>query len=97
MSKKDLAKVNLTLLKKLVSELEASTQRADGINRDNDLNEYITEMSRASGLAAGVAHEATALVHDIYALIRTSQSFTKEFGMDLLDQLLDPKGTGNAN
>jgi hypothetical protein len=65
-------KVDLTLLKKLVGELEASLQSADNV-LENDKNTYFVEMAKAAGLAAGLMQEASLLIMDIYAVANTNQ------------------------
>ena len=85
------AKVDLKLLKRLVGELEASLATAEGIKQDTeaaegDLEEYIVEMSKCAGLAAGVMAESTCLVGDIQAAIGHAQSPPK--GSDPLSKLL---------
>jgi len=71
------AKVDLTLLKKLVGELESSLGTAEGIKADkqdtSDLHDYVIEMSKCAGLAAGIMTEATMLIGDIGAVVRQSQ------------------------
>jgi hypothetical protein len=72
-------KVNLDLIKKLVSELEKSVETADSISTEdnaNDVVEYIAELARASGLAGVVMQEAHMLVKDLYTLVRLVQGPT---------------------
>jgi hypothetical protein len=66
------AKVNLDLLKRLVSELEKSLDAADAISSDPDANSYVTELARASGLASVIMQESSMLVKDVYILIQQS-------------------------
>ncbi len=90
-------KVDLTLLKKLVGELEISLQAAEEEKVDQDHNEYVVEMSKAAGLAAGVMQESSLLIMDIHGLIygSTTNASTKN---DLLDKILGPlKGGGTTN
>lgn len=84
------AKVDLKLLKRLVGELEASLATAEGIKADaeaadGDVQEYIVEMSKCAGLAAGVMAESTCLVGDIQSAIGHAQSPAKA---DPLSKLL---------
>ena len=69
-------RVDLTLLKRLMAELENSLDTAKGINTDvdSDMNEYVIEMSKAAGLCAGLMQEASCLVLDIAEQVRTSQT-----------------------
>lgn len=80
-------KVDLTLLKKLVGELETSLATVDSINTDTnpDVNELTVEASKAAGLAAGVMRESSSLILDIDDLVRGSQSPKPK--SDLLDKL----------
>lgn len=92
------AKVDLTLLKRLVGELESTLATAEGIKADTDSKdsetEYVVEMQKAAGLAAGVMTEATLLVGDIAVAVR-SQSATAE--KDPLAKILGAiKGNGGG-
>ena len=68
-------KVDLTLLKKLVGELENTLNTADGIKKSGspsnstNVNDYIVEMSKATGLATGVMQEAAMLIMDIGSFV----------------------------
>ena len=92
-----LDKVDLDLLKKLVSELEASLTAAEGIKeRKDNVKDYIVELSKAQGLAAGVMKESSLLIMDIQALVSSVQAPSSKG--DLISQLLGPlKGGGNTN
>ena len=71
------AKIDLKLLKKLMAELEVSLANAEGIKKDaqpdDDSSDYIVELSKSVGLAAGVIAESTALVGDIQLAVHASQ------------------------
>lgn len=71
------SKIDLLLLKKLVGELESTLATAEGIKADSqdtqDITDYVVEMQKAAGLAAGVMTEAGLLVGDIAASVRASQ------------------------
>jgi hypothetical protein len=69
MPKQEQARVNLDLLKKLVSELEKSLETADSIS-NADVTSHIAELARASGLAGVIMQESGMLVKDIYTLIK---------------------------
>ena len=96
MSKKT-DKVNLDLLKKLVSELEKSLEVASLIEpSESSAMEYITEMARASGLAGVVMQEANLLVKDIYTLVRlasTPSPVAEADVMSEIDKILGSPGT----
>jgi hypothetical protein len=79
-------KVDLDLLKRLVAELEISLNTAYGIKTDlkSEKEEYVIEMSKATGLASGVMTEAALIVGDIQHLL--TQPGSKS--MDLLDKIM---------
>ncbi len=91
-------KVDLTLLKRLVAELEATLNTAEGIQTDvaSDKIEFIVEANKATGLAAGIMMEAGLLMNDIQTLMQgTGTSASKA---DFLEKLLGSlKGPGNTN
>ncbi len=88
-------KVDLTIVKRLLAELEATLATAEGINTDvnADKVEYVVEMNKATGLAAGVMTEAGLLMGDIQSLIQGAGSSTTK--ADFLEKLLGSlKGPG---
>ena len=92
-------KVDLTLLKQLVSELETTMAAADLMPADTATatNDYVIEVSKAIGLASGVVLEASMLVSDIQVIIKkaSSPSPSKEDGLKgLLDMLKGSKIDG---
>jgi hypothetical protein len=96
-------KVDLTLLKKLVGELESSLTTADGIKTaEGDVTEYIVELSKAAGLTAGVMQEAGMLIGDIQSQVMQVQS-PGPAKSDFLEKLLGGikggglTGGGNTN
>lgn len=97
-------KVNLDLLKQLVGELEASLQTADGINKsgaESSKNDYVVELSKAAGLAAGVMTEAALVTADIQGVIYATSSGGAATGSksaaDYLEKILGPlKGGGGT-
>ena len=95
-------KIDLELLKKLVGELEVSLQTADGMKSATEVNgtDYVVEMSKAAGLAAGVMQEASLLILDIHGLVYSSQGLAGSKGSStdaLLDKILGPFGKGGGN
>lgn len=93
MPKRD--KVNLDLLKKLVSELESALTIAEG-HPDNDGKGYIAELAKASGLASVVSQEAYLVVKDIYTLIKLSTSGAPTGDMDSLMSELEKAYQGKG-
>jgi hypothetical protein len=91
-------KVDLTLLKRLVSELDAMLATADGMSTDvkADKNEWVLELSKATGVAAGILTEAGLLMGDIQHLMAGTAAGAPKG--DLLEKLMAGlKGPGNAN
>lgn len=100
-----IASVDLTLLKRFVSELETGLATADAIRTvEGPIPDYLVEMSKTSGLAASVMQEASMLVGDIQKQMMQLQNPSSSQG-DLLDKLFGgskdplggPFGGGNAN
>lgn len=91
-------KVDLDTIKRLMAELEATLSTAENITTDvkADKVEYVVEMNKATGLAAGIMMEAGLLMGDIQQLISgVSTPGTKS---DFLEKLLGGlKGPGNTN
>ena len=102
-------KVNLILLKKLVSELETTLDESyimrDDLDRDamEAYNDFVVEARKASGVASGVIAEATLLLTDINKLIQysfpgTAQSSKDKDDLDaLLKSFAAPSKTGVKN
>jgi hypothetical protein len=92
-------KVDLAIIKRLLAELESSLATAEAITTDvnADKIEYIVEMNKATGLAAGLMTEAGLLMGDLQHLIQ-GVSTPGASKSDFLDKLLGGlKGPGNAN
>lgn len=98
---KKLPKIELTLLKKLVSDLEASLTAAQELPTEKleEAHEFISAMSKTSGLAAGVAQEASALVKDCYQVSRLAQQPASPYaaGEELLAELFGGAPTSDKN
>lgn len=91
------SKIELATLKRLVSELEATLSATEGIKTDinADKIEYVVEMNKATGLAAGVMTEAAVIMGDIQSLIQGVGTPSKA---DFLEKILGPlKGSGGSN
>lgn len=92
------SKIDLTLLKRLVAELETSLSTAEGIKTDvnADKIEWQVELNKATGIAAGVMTEAGLLMGDIQATLQGGASAMSK--QDFLEKILGGlKGPGNAN
>lgn len=90
-------KIDLDTIKRLMAELESTLSAAENITTDvkADKIEYLVEMNKATGLAAGVMMEAALLMGDIQHLIQGAGAPPKA---DFLEKLLGPlKGGGNTN
>lgn len=89
------AKVDLTLLKKLVAELEAMLVASETIDTKTNKHEHVIELSKAAGVAAGVMSEAAALIGDIQYIATGTPAASPQ---DILGKLLPGfKGSGNTN
>lgn len=90
-------KVDLDQLKRLVAELESTLSAAESIATDvkADRVEFVVEMNKATGLAAGIMMEAGGIMSDIQQLIMGAGAPAKS---DLLEKLLGSlKGPGGSN
>lgn len=87
--------VSLVLLKQLVSELESALETAKKAKgpTEAEANQHVIEMAKASGIAAGIANEATMLILDIQAVAHASQAPMPK--SELLNKLLGLKGGTN--
>jgi len=99
---KDDVKVSLVLLNKLVASLEETLERANVMARDktdDNIYDYVVEMSKGTGIAAGIVSEASLLVADIRQAIKinTSPSDLKDDGLTLLLDALKGPGLPGAN
>lgn len=94
---KEDVKVSLDLLKKLVNTLETTLAGADVIMANKtpeNVADYVVEMAKCTGLAAGVAQEASLLVGDMRQAIKLNTSPASKDD-DVLASLLDGlKGPG---
>lgn len=90
------AKVDLELLKNLVSELEVIVTAAEASKEEKGVKPYVVEMSKAVGLATSTMLEATALIADIQTAIGQAQgpAPSKE---DPLAKLFGKLGDPNKN
>lgn len=89
MANKDV-KVSLVLLKQLVESLETSLNATEAIAEERDparINEYVIEMSKCMGIAAGLVQESTLIVGDIQAATRLNTVPSAKKGDGLSDLL----------
>lgn len=87
---KRVPKIELTLLKKLMGELEIALTATQELpyEQDEETHKFVMEMAKTSGLCAAVAQEASALVKDMYQVSRYAQQPAVSFeGNDLLAEL----------
>lgn len=90
-----MSKVDLTLVKRLVSELEAQLAVAEASKTEgSDPNTYIVEMAKGAGIANVISAEGTALVGDIALMVSTPKGKSLS---DLLGPILGPGKLPNAN
>jgi len=63
--------VNLTLIKKLVAELDMMVTASKNMPIDSadEANELIIHASKASGIATGISQEAALIVKDLYMVV----------------------------
>ena len=69
-------KINLSILKRLVEELEISIANAEKKSEatQNNAIEFTIEMFKAAGLCAGINKEASMLIADISYLVQANQT-----------------------
>jgi hypothetical protein len=90
-------KVNLELLKRLVSELETALEGSEAIRAaEGNPQDYIVEMSKSMGLCSGIVQEASLLIVDISSLVK-SVSAPAPKKESLLDFLSGTKLSGGSN
>lgn len=97
-------KIDITYLKRLVTELESLTSEAEQIQSENDIkanpspNEYLVTISKAAGICLGITSEASALVGDIQKIVGQSFNKPKEENLtSLLDFLKPPSKASQKN
>jgi len=91
------AKVDLRMLKRFVSELEEALDAAEKTKAEKtDKEKYTIEMCKALGLIMGVVTESTMLIGDLQNVISQAGigPLNKE---DILSKILGKGGLGNAN
>lgn len=90
------SKIDLDIIKRLVSELEASVNRAEDIKASaDDKIEWIVELNKAAGLVMGIMTESTLLLGDIQYTVAggpANPSAKNEFMDKLIGGLKGPSG-----
>ena len=96
--------IDLTLLKKLLGELETQLSDAEQIPTltGTDEHNYFAALAKASGLCSGVIQEATGLIADCYRAMQLANgakaSSSEESVMSLVSKALGKSGgSGGAN
>lgn len=94
-------KIDLSLLKKFVSELENSLTAAEAVRLSTEGNphEYLVELSKAGGLAVSVSQEVTMLLGDVQKSMMQMQnpSASKNALLEKLFSGLQGSGTGGPS
>lgn len=92
-------KIDLDLLKRLVTELENDLNAAEEKRvAATDKKGYVIALSKCTGLAAGIAAEASALIGDMKQVMAQSYGPSKEDSLaKLLDVLGNPGGVPGSN
>lgn len=90
-------KVDITYLKRLISELEKLSEEAEKLKSEEiniSQHEYLIALNKAAGICLGVTTEAGALVGDIQKLIVQAFKPKEDNYNSLLDTYLKPIKVG---
>lgn len=82
-------KIDLTLLNRLVKELNDMVRSCEEMPTPTDLNsdcEYVTVLSKTLGVATGISYEASGVVGDILKVIKNGPATTSS-PEDLLNSM----------
>jgi hypothetical protein len=93
-------KINLSLLKEFVENMEASISVAEDLQdsqTEQGKNVSIIELSKAAGLAAGIMQEASLLILDIQTVVKFLQMPPPPQADNILNQIPLPSNKGNGN
>ena len=90
-------KVDLSLLKRLIAELEGSVATMESIQTDvsTNHNEFVVEASKAAGLAAGLMQESAVVLMQLHDTIDGTQHAAG--AQDILSKILGPFKPGSSN
>ena len=92
-----MSSVDLTVLKRLVAELEKELENADALKLAGEKVEWIVSLNKATGLATGLMTESGLLMGDIQ-LLATGNQQPVGTQAGLLEKLMTGlKGTGGTN
>lgn len=64
-----MTKINLSVAKRLLLELENQIDQLDLAKKDNKVEDSVVEATKAMGLAHGLSQEAMALIGDIQKML----------------------------
>lgn len=94
MSKAKVTNVNLDLLKKLVSELDALILSSENLKKSSvfDKDQYLVELSKAAGVCSGIFQESALLVADIASCASSMNNSNESLKTDLSDLFPPLKG-----
>lgn len=92
-------KVSLSLLLKLVDELQAQYKLAKAVEDSSvdNKHEYVAEVSKCMGLASAVSIEAAALTADFITDIKISSGGQLPADMDMLSKMMAPPAKSVKN
>lgn len=90
-------KVDLTLLKRLMAELESAVSTMESIQTDVNIDhkEFVVEGSKAAGLAAGVMQESAVILAQLHDTMDGTQNAAGT--RDILSKILGPFKPGSSN
>jgi hypothetical protein len=93
-----MANIDLSLLKSLVAELEASMKTTEENKKTAEKHQYVLNMSKCMGLAVSIANESTALIADMKSVIAQSSIPGKEDALaKIISVLANPNGLPETN
>lgn len=86
------AKLNLTLLNRLVKELNDAASACNGLDDKTSYDTYVVELAKLIGLMTGVSIEAMALVKDATKLVQEN-SLPPQGTEDLISEIFGGLGS----
>ena len=83
----------------MVEQFEVTLNNCEQIKENGDHNDFVIEMSKASGLASGIVQEGSLLIADIHSIVKHSgmqpSAKDNDFLAKILDGLKGPNGSTN--